>query len=148
MATSRVTVSFEGMSTLKINLERVIDAVKAAVAEAVLEGAEIVAEAARAKAPVDSGDLRSGIKADMTWDRNAPVAWAGAGFDKDMNNKFVKYSKTGKRYYYPTAVEYGHGGPHPAPARPFMRPAADESRSKVRAVVKARISQAVGRAGR
>jgi HK97 gp10 family phage protein len=26
-------------------------------------------------------------------------------------------------------VEFGHGGPHPAPAHPFMRPALDESKS-------------------
>lgn len=27
--------------------------------------------------------------------------------------------------YYPAYVEYGHGGPAPAPAHPFMRPAFD-----------------------
>ena len=27
--------------------------------------------------------------------------------------------------YYANPVEYGHGGPHPAPAHPFVRPAFD-----------------------
>lgn len=27
--------------------------------------------------------------------------------------------------YYPAYVEYGHGGPHPAPAHPYIRPAFD-----------------------
>ena len=27
--------------------------------------------------------------------------------------------------YYPAYVEYGHAGPHPAPAHPFVRPAFD-----------------------
>jgi hypothetical protein len=35
---------------------------------------------------------------------------------------FVKVSKSGKRYWYPAAVEWGHGT---VPPYPFMRPAYD-----------------------
>ena len=38
--------------------------------------------------------------------------------------------------YYPAYVEYGHGGPAPAPAHPYIRPAydtrADESYEIIR----------------
>jgi HK97 gp10 family phage protein len=33
-------------------------------------------------------------------------------------------------------VELGHGGPHPAPAHPFLRPAWDENKSQVEATLK------------
>lgn len=32
---------------------------------------------------------------------------------------------SGKNDYYPIFVEYGHGGPRPAPAHPWLRPAFD-----------------------
>ncbi len=32
-------------------------------------------------------------------------------------------------------VEYGHGGPHPAPPHPFMRPAWENSRSEIKATM-------------
>jgi HK97 gp10 family phage protein len=32
-------------------------------------------------------------------------------------------------------VEFGHGGPHPAPPHPFMRPALDEKKSEALAAV-------------
>ena len=35
----------------------------------------------------------------------------------------VKHSEAGA--YYANPVEYGHGGPAPAPAHPFVRPAFD-----------------------
>ena len=43
---------------------------------------------------------------------------------------------SGKNEYYPIFVEYGHGGPRPAPAHPWLRPAfdatADESYEIIR----------------
>jgi hypothetical protein len=35
---------------------------------------------------------------------------------------FIKVSKSGKRYWYPAAVEFGHGT---VPPHPFLRPAYD-----------------------
>lgn len=48
-----------------------------------------------------------------------------------------KFSQKGDPIYEDPAnighlVEFGHGGPHPAPPHPFMRPAWDESLSAVR----------------
>jgi HK97 gp10 family phage protein len=45
--------------------------------------------------------------------------------------------------YYAHLVEYGHGGPHPAPAHPFMRPAIDTTRQQVVAIIKQTVAEAV-----
>jgi HK97 gp10 family phage protein len=66
------------------------------------------------------------------------------GFYKFMEKSietmsFVYITKSGRRYYIPTAIEYGHafpgrGGRKNAPkdvaARPFMRPAIDTNKQK------------------
>ena len=49
---------------------------------------------------------------------------------KVKGSKGRKYITTGVHYkergaYYANPVEYGHGGPAPAPAHPFVRPAFD-----------------------
>lgn len=36
----------------------------------------------------------------------------------------------GRGDYYPAYVEYGHGGPRPAPPHPFIRPAYDLAKEK------------------
>lgn len=40
----------------------------------------------------------------------------------------VRRGESGAAYANP--VEYGHGGPHPAPAHPFVRPAFDEGKEE------------------
>lgn len=63
----------------------------------------------RSNAPKKSGDLRSGI-VPSPWEEKS--AYPGkvvreVYFDYQMNDTFVKYSKSGKRYYYPASQEYG-----------------------------------------
>jgi len=143
MAVSRTKIKIEGMDEFKKNIDKVNKDVIKILPDAVMAGAKIVQAAARSKVPVKSGALKSGIKAEITWDKNAPVAWAGVGFDREMNAVFVKYSKAGKRYYYPASVEYGTKGPHSAPAHPFMRPAIDNNKAKVRKEIKDRVKAAI-----
>lgn len=38
--------------------------------------------------------------------------------------------------YYPAYVEYGHGGPRPAPPHPFVRPAYDLKKDEAWSIVK------------
>ena len=38
--------------------------------------------------------------------------------------------------YYPAYVEYGHGGPRPAPAHPFIRPAFDAKQNEAYRIIK------------
>ena len=38
--------------------------------------------------------------------------------------------------YYPAYVEYGHGGPHPAPAHPYIRPAFDTRQDEAFGIIR------------
>ena len=39
-------------------------------------------------------------------------------------------------FYYPAAVEYGHGGPGPAPAHPYVRPAFDTRQDEAFGIIR------------
>lgn len=45
--------------------------------------------------------------------------------------------------YYATPVEYGHGGPAPAPAHPFIRPAYDTRADEAYAIIRDRLRDAI-----
>ena len=47
--------------------------------------------------------------------------------------------------HYGTPVEFGHGGPHPAPAHPFVRPAFDTESDAAYEAMKAVLRSALGR---
>jgi hypothetical protein len=110
------------------------------------EAADIVRDEAIARAPVDTGELAGGIISDVTWDHKTSKVFAGAGMDRAKNNVFVKYSKSGKRYYYPASIEYGHGDPKRG-QRPFLRPALKARKAAVRAHVASRVSALIARQG-
>lgn len=46
--------------------------------------------------------------------------------------------------YYPAYVEYGHGGPHPAPAHPYMRPAFDMMAPAAESIIVAELKAKIG----
>lgn len=43
--------------------------------------------------------------------------------------------------YYPVYVEYGHGGPHPAPPHPYLRPAADAHGDEAMEIIKSELQE-------
>ena len=45
--------------------------------------------------------------------------------------------------YYPAYVEFGHGGPRPAPAHPFVRPAIDAKADEAISVLIEKVAQAL-----
>ena len=45
--------------------------------------------------------------------------------------------------YYPAYVEFGHGGPRPAPPHPFVRPALDEKGEEAMNVLADKVAQAL-----
>jgi len=56
--------------------------------------------------------------------------------DRKVATSIWNNKETGSfQYSYPYAVEYGHGGPRPAPAHPFFGPAFRENRAEVRRIV-------------
>lgn len=48
------------------------------------------------------------------------------------SEKVGEYWRAGARAPHAHLVEYGHGGPHPAPAHPFLRPAKERVFSQVK----------------
>jgi HK97 gp10 family phage protein len=89
------------------------------VGPVVLDGANVIKNAIYDRAPQGpTGNLKSAVYAKLAPSKN--VAFAGI---------------RGGRAPHAHLVEYGHGGPQPAPAHPFFRPAVDESKDFARQVV-------------
>ena len=45
--------------------------------------------------------------------------------------------------YYPAYVEYGHGGPGPAPAHPYIRPAYDATEDEAYEIIRSLLREAI-----
>lgn len=71
-------------------------------------GGQVLLPEVKQRAPRDDGDLQQSIR----------------GRPGDRDNTSATYFVIVGVFYAPF-VEYGHGGPHPAPPHPFLRPAAD-----------------------
>ena len=140
---SRVKIDISGMPELMAAAEKLKKNIFAVLGPAVLAGSDIIRDAAKQNVHSISGELVDGIVSEITWDHKTTKAFAGAGMAAAKNDIFVKYTKAGKRYYYPASVEYGQKKGALVAAHPFMRPAMLENRSKVRNVVKARVKAVI-----
>ena len=49
--------------------------------------------------------------------------------------------------YYPAYVEHGHGGPGPAPAHPYIRPAYDTTEDEAYEIIRSGLREAIGHHG-
>src|SRR5690606_23879662 len=80
---------------------------QAAATKGAQAGGRIALKAAKTNAPVDTGELRSGIilKGERNRERGKKVY--DVMIDPAKNDVFVKTTKDGKRYYYPASQEYG-----------------------------------------
>lgn len=89
-------------------------------------GARKLLRATRAAAPVDTGELKRGLIFKAEKSKRGKKVYQIV-FSSNMNDVFVKYSKDGKRAYYPASQEYGFiardGGY--VPGYGFMRKTAD-----------------------
>ena len=87
--------------------------------QAMRSGMKLVMQDALMRVPVLTGLLKRNIKLRaMKRKRNR----AGLLVQIKSDPGFVTVSKAGVKYWYPAAVEFGHGT---VPAHPFMRPAYD-----------------------
>jgi HK97 gp10 family phage protein len=109
-----MAITLSGTEVFLSDLERMIPA-DTDVDAALAEGAEVIAREMRQLAPVKSGKLKNAIKVGKARNgRNGRQVTVGV-HRRDFSGD----------YYYPAYVEYGHGGPRPAPPHPFIRPAFD-----------------------
>mgnify|MGYP001017948642 FL=1 len=109
-----MAITLSGTEVFLSDLEKMIPA-DTDVDAALAEGAEVIAREMRQLAPVKSGKLKSAIKVGKARNgRNGRQVTVGV-HRRDFSGDD----------YYPAYVEYGHGGPRPAPPHPFVRPAFD-----------------------
>ena len=105
------TSGFEGLS---YDLENLLEGVSpASIKRALGNGAAPVLKKIQENAPVGpTGNLKEALE-------SSAIKQVGGRY-------FIKIGViNGKRAPHAHLVENGHGGPHPAPPHPFMRPAFD-----------------------
>lgn len=88
-----------------------------------------VRDDARQRVAVKTGNLKKGIFA-ARGDNNKPSAIVG------VNYKIAPHAHL---------VEFGHAGPHPAPPHPYMRPAVENKRDRVRQILSDGLREIVDR---
>lgn len=122
-------VKVEGMKELERmfkQLERVPQTVATKSARA---GATIALRDAKANAPIDSGELKSGIVLKRERKVKAGKAVYDVMMDPAKNDIFVKTTADGKRYYYPASQEYGYIAPDGSyiPGYHFLRDSIEDN---------------------
>jgi len=122
-----------GMKELERAFRELGKVPQSAATKSARAGAMIALRAAKARAPVDTGELRDGIilKGERTTTKGKKVY--DVMMDPAKNDIFVKMTKDGKRYYYPASQEYGFltrdGGY--VPGYHFLRGAIDENKETI-----------------
>lgn len=121
----RVNQTFRKMPELKAEIEKLVkdiagDPRKAgeAIKEVARDAADVIRVEAKSRAPVATGELKRAIFADRG-DKSKPSAIVG------VNHEIAPHGQL---------VEFGHAGPHPAGPKPFMRPAIESNRARVRQI--------------
>lgn len=139
--TNYSNVKIEGLDQMIKNSDRILKQVHGVLGEATLEAAKMMQADAVKRAKEKTGALKLGIIAKITWDKKKSKAFSAIMMDPGMNDIFVKTTKTGKRYYYPASIEYGHkGGAKPYP---FMGRAFKAKKRNVRKTIESHIKQAI-----
>ena len=128
-------IATKGFNDLAANLEQLAqmaDGEKLAVG-VLNAGAEILKDRMIANATQDphprSGALRSAVKI--------------GNAKRNKGRTSVPVGVWSKDVPYAPYVEYGHGGPHPAPPHPFIRPAYDEGKDTAYAAVREALNDAL-----
>jgi HK97 gp10 family phage protein len=146
------------------SLFRSLDGFKAGVRTRVVRkmteaGSLPILQAARRNAPTRTKNLKKSMgRRTKTYSSGVVVVAIGprVGFRTQIGVR-KRGKRKGEPIYHDPAkiahlVEYGHAGPTPAPAHPFMRPAFDENvgaaRARKEAVGETGIAAEVGRAAR
>lgn len=129
-----MAVELRGFTELEADLIRMADAMTngAGVDRALKAGAVPIEQQMKANASSDPRIITGALHASIHTDK---VKSHGTGKQISIG---VKHSEASA--YYSNPVEFGHGGPGPAPPHPFVRPAfdakADEAYGEIRRVLR------------
>ena len=129
----KLTITLEGAE----NLERALDVMEAKVAKkitkrAMREGAKVVLRQAKANAPVDTGNMKRSMTVRAAAKRKRGEASFNVMFNTKKYPDLVTTTADGKRYFYPTVVEYGTST---RPGNGFMRRAWDSQKAAALRVI-------------
>ena len=140
-----VTVKVDGLAELGMRMKSLSEDVNKKIGRAgVAAGAGLIARAARAKAPVDTGNLRKNI---IT--KRIPPG------ESTLTSEYIVTVRQGKLTqkqrakgledaFYGRFVEHGTAK---TAAQPFLRPAYDENKMKAVETIKERIAARLAKAG-
>ena len=127
MAETFISVDVLGDKELQRALDKLDKAVQKKVMRKVLrESFAPVLPLVKARTPVLEGKLRKSLKL-----RAARGKRGQFGVEIRTGTRAELGIAENDPSYYPMSVEYGHAGPRPAPAHPYMRNTLDANRSPV-----------------
>lgn len=124
-----------GLDEIIKTLQQVDKIATRSITKAAKAGAQIVLTNARINAPVDTSNLKKGIKLKLEKSKEKVKKVYQIGFfgKSGKGEEFVKISKDGKRSFYPVSQEYGwidaDGTKHQG--KRFLRDALDNNRIQV-----------------
>lgn len=141
--TNTARIKITGLDELAKNTDKILNQTHRILGEAVLEAAEMIRQEAIKRAPEKTGTLKRGIVAKITWDKKKSKAFAAAYMDPAMNDVFAKYAKDGRRFYYPSSMEYGTKNTGRKNQRIFMGKAYKVKRRQVKGIIEKHIKAAI-----
>lgn len=135
----RVPLKLVGVAELNALFDRLGKLPLGSAPKAARRGARVLADAIKAKAPVDTGMLRRGIYTMPEKRSRKGKRVFQVTYRSDMNDWFVKHygPKLEKRAYYPASMEYGYrtrGGGY-IPGYYFMRKTAEQKKAEIEQVI-------------
>lgn len=137
------SLKLDGVDGLMQSLENLVGlAAESQTVDAAMQDAgELIAQQGKANAESvltrRSGNLADGIKvSEIKTTGGRKYVTVG------VHRKDIDLSKANGEYY-PAFVEFGHAGPHPAGAHPFMRPAYDAKKDDAYIQIKQALEQAI-----
>jgi len=117
-------IYLKGIDQLERNMNKLLKEVTSERTKLLLTQARLVRDAIREKAPLGAtGNLKASAYASALPSKIDSPAVAFAGIRP-------------RKAPHAHLVEFGHGGPHPAPPHPFVRPAWDEMKERVKQDIK------------
>lgn len=140
-----VTVKVEGLRELGERMKSLSDDVNNRIARAATAaGAVVIRNAAQAKVPVDTGNLKKNIIV-----KRLPKGESSLTSEHIVTVRQGKLTKKQKEKglgdaFYGRFVEYGTAK---MPARPYLRPAYDQNKERAVEAIKDRIKKRIEKAG-
>jgi HK97 gp10 family phage protein len=133
---SNPSIYLKGIDQLERSTNKLLKEVTAGRTKILLDQAKLVKNRIREKAPLGPPtDTRPGsLKA---------AAYATAMPEKIDSPAAAFAGIRPRKAPHAHLVEFGHGGPHPAPPHPFVRPAWDEMKDEVKANIKSGLKKLI-----